>query len=171
MKSASLKLMGVIGVIIGLMILFFPFIPFINGERPDFGGTFLGLIPAIIIFNIASLFFKKSKKVDDKNWEKSSSSFYGGKNKTKDFSGIDFSQSNVEKEEEKLYDDFKYEDKKKPVILARCPKCDRENPYGASACSNCGTDLRNLNRCDFCGKLNDENNRFCKNCGHDFTLS
>lgn len=170
MRSTSLKLMGVIVVIIGVIILFFPFIPFITGERSYSGGSFLGLIPAIIIFNIASLFFKKSKKVDDKNWEKFSNPFYGGKNKMKDFSGIDFSQSDP-KEEEMIYDDFKYEDKKKPVILARCPKCDRENPYGASSCSNCGTDLRNLNRCDFCGKLNDKNNRFCKNCGHDFTLS
>jgi hypothetical protein len=170
MRSTSLKLVGVIAVIIGLIILFFPFIPFITGEGSYSGRSFFNLIPAIIVFNIASLFFKKSKKVNDKNWEKFFNSSYDGKNKTKDFNEIDFSQSDA-KEEEMIYDDFKYEDKKSPVILARCPKCDRENPYGASTCSNCGTDLRNMNRCDLCGKLNDKNNRFCKNCGHDLTLS
>lgn len=169
MKTTVLMFLRIVLTISGLIIFIIPFFLYISGKQTNIGTVFIGLIPAIIVLNIASLFKRRIKSITDDKWKNFSKVFDNKHSRSKSSKEINIPQSVIKKED--YFNEFKYKEKKPKEILARCPMCDRENPYGSSTCSNCGADLRGLKRCDFCFKLNKKEDRFCKNCGHDFTLS
>src|SRR5262245_1505324 len=49
----------------------------------------------------------------------------------------------------------------------KCPRCQRENPFGADFCGECGARLATV--CAACGTPNPPGNKFCHNCGGPLT--
>ena len=148
-KKKTLKIIGFIGLGIGLICVIIAFVNFFssinNGGLPNMFYLFFIGFPLIAISGgLLGMGYRRevSQYIKDEGIPVFKDGYKDIRPEIKDFRDIMKGDSNA-------------------VI---CPKCGTSNSVDDRFCKNCGTPIEKIS-CPFCGELQDADAKFCTNCG------